>query len=139
MSSTLLTEDTGVPFDELQAEQIALYRQVWRDSGWAANRGLGEPQRDAHRQRPRRAYFGRDRGSVDQVGSLGEPGLARFGKTYAGDPDQVAEDLAKDAAVREADTLLVTIPNALGVDYNTHLMRSIVEHVAPALGWQPAR
>ncbi|MFD0484013.1 LLM class flavin-dependent oxidoreductase [Kineococcus sp. GCM10028916] len=139
MSSTLLTEDTGIPFDELQAEQIALYRQVWKDSG--------------HQREPRvsvsrsvmpivndldEAYFGRDRHSTDQVGSLGEPGLARFGRTYAGDPDQVAEDLAKDVAVQEADTLLVTIPNALGVDYNAHLMSSIVEHVAPALGWTRA-
>lgn len=80
----------------------------------------------------------RDRDSTDQVGSLGEPGLARFGKTYAGDPDVVAEHLAKDAAVREADTLLVTIPSALGVDDNVHLMQSIVDHVAPALGWTRA-
>jgi alkanesulfonate monooxygenase SsuD/methylene tetrahydromethanopterin reductase-like flavin-dependent oxidoreductase (luciferase family) len=140
MSSTLLTEDTGIPFDELQAEQIALFRQVWKESGWER-----EPRVSVSRSvlpitdDLDEAYFGRDRASTDQVGSLGEPGLARFGRTYAGDPDQVAEDLAKDAAVREADTLLVTIPNALGVDYNTHLMRSIVEHVAPALGWQPAR
>ncbi|HEU5419975.1 MAG TPA: LLM class flavin-dependent oxidoreductase, partial [Streptosporangiaceae bacterium] len=28
-SSTLLTEDTGVPFDQLQAEQIRLYREAW--------------------------------------------------------------------------------------------------------------
>src|SRR5918994_7204136 len=32
-SSTLLSEDTGVPFDELQAEQIALYRQAWQEQG----------------------------------------------------------------------------------------------------------
>ncbi|MEK6344201.1 MAG: LLM class flavin-dependent oxidoreductase, partial [Curtobacterium sp.] len=29
MSSTLLTEDTGVPFDELQAEQIERFRTTW--------------------------------------------------------------------------------------------------------------
>ncbi len=34
MSSTLLTEDTGVPFDELQAEQIALFRAAWARAGW---------------------------------------------------------------------------------------------------------
>ena len=34
MSSTLLTEDTGVPFDELQAEQIAIFRQAWKNAGW---------------------------------------------------------------------------------------------------------
>ena len=34
MSSTLLTEDTGVPFDQLQAEQIQLYREAWAQAGW---------------------------------------------------------------------------------------------------------
>ena len=34
MSSTLLVEDTGVPFDELQAEQIARYRAAWAEAGW---------------------------------------------------------------------------------------------------------
>ena len=33
MSSTLLTEDTGVPFDELQAEQIAMFREAWKAAG----------------------------------------------------------------------------------------------------------
>src|SRR5262249_40170164 len=82
--------------------------------------------------------FGHERHSTDQVGMLPGPDspLSRFGKTYAGDPDVVAEQLAKDVAVQEADTLLITIPNMLGVDYNTHLMTSIVEHVAPAIGWE---
>jgi hypothetical protein len=47
----------------------------------------------------------------------------------------VADDLAKDAAVQEADTLLVTVPNMLGVDYNAHLLETIARHVAPAIGW----
>ena len=34
MSSTLLTEDTGVPFDQLQAEQIQVYRDAWAEAGW---------------------------------------------------------------------------------------------------------
>src|SRR5690606_26305061 len=33
MSSTLLTEDTGVPFHQLQAEQIQRFRQAWQDAG----------------------------------------------------------------------------------------------------------
>ena len=35
-----------------------------------------------------------------------------------------------------ADTLLLTIPNQLGVDYNAHLLDSIVRYVAPELGWR---
>ena len=33
MSSTLLTEDTGVPFHQLQAEQIERFRKAWADAG----------------------------------------------------------------------------------------------------------
>jgi hypothetical protein len=61
---------------------------------------------------------------------------ARFGKSYAGEPDRLAEELAKDAAVREADTLLITVPNMLGVDYNARLLENVVRHVAPAIGWR---
>src|SRR3954471_10394236 len=33
MSSTLLLEDTQVPFDQLQAEQISLFREAWAKAG----------------------------------------------------------------------------------------------------------
>jgi alkanesulfonate monooxygenase SsuD/methylene tetrahydromethanopterin reductase-like flavin-dependent oxidoreductase (luciferase family) len=137
MSSTLLVEDTGVPFDELQAEQIARYRTAWADAGWEQ-----EPRVSVSRSvlpivsDEDRAYFGSERSSEDQVGVL-EGVRARFGKSYVGAPDVVAEELAKDAAVREADTLLITVPNMLGVDYNARLLENIVRHVAPAIGWVP--
>jgi len=44
--------------------------------------------------------------------------------------------LAADAAVQAADTVLITVPNQLGVDYNTHLLESIVKLVAPGAGWR---
>ena len=137
MSSTLLVEDTGVPFDELQAEQIARYRTAWAEAGWerrprvSVSRSVLPIVSDTDRQ-----YFGSERSSADQVGIL-EGVRARFGKTYAGEPDVVAEELAKDAAVCEADTLLVTVPNMLGVDYNAHLLETIATHVAPSIGWVP--
>jgi alkanesulfonate monooxygenase SsuD/methylene tetrahydromethanopterin reductase-like flavin-dependent oxidoreductase (luciferase family) len=135
MSSTLLSEDTGVPFDELQAEQIGLFRTAWKDAGWereprvSVSRSVMPIVTDLDRQ-----YFGDERSSTDQVGLL-EGVRARFGKTYAGEPDRLAEDLAKDAAVREADTLLLTVPNMLGVEYNARLLETIVREVAPAIGW----
>ncbi len=138
MSSTLLSEDTGIPFDELQAEQIERYRAAWADAGWAH-----EPRVSVSRSvmpvvtDEDRVYFG-DRSGDDQVGLLGGV-RSRFGKTYAGPPDQLAEELSKDAAVREADTLLLTVPNMLGVDYNTRLLETVVREVAPAIGWTPRR
>jgi alkanesulfonate monooxygenase SsuD/methylene tetrahydromethanopterin reductase-like flavin-dependent oxidoreductase (luciferase family) len=134
MSSTLLVEDTGVPFDELQAEQIARFRAAWAEAGWerqprvSVSRSVLPVVTDLDRQ-----YFG-ERSDEDQVGIL-EGVRARFGKSYVGEPDVLAEELAKDAAVREADTLLITVPNMLGVEYNARLLENIVEHVAPAIGW----
>ena len=136
MSSTLLTEDTGVPFHQLQAEQIQRFRDAWRAAGQSR-----EPRVSVSRSifpvvsDMDRAYFGREAGSQDQVGYL-DGGLARFGKTYAGEPDQLVKELAQDEAIAAADTLLVTIPNQLGVDYNAHLLNSLLRHVAPGVGWR---
>ena len=136
-SSTLLSEDTGVPFDELQAEQIALYRQAWREQGHdreprvSVSRSVLPVTTDADRM-----YFG-DRGDEDQVGLL-EGVRSRFGRTYAGEPDRIAAELAADRAVQAADTVLFTVPNQLGVEYNARILRTITEHVAPAIGWRRA-
>ena len=136
MSSTLLTEDTGVPFHQLQAEQIQLFRDAWAAAGHertprvSVSRSIFPIVSDLDR-----AYFGRETRSQDQVGHL-EGGLARFGKTYAGEPDQLVADLAADEAVAAADTVLMTIPNQLGVDYCAHVLDSVVRHVAPELGWR---
>ncbi|CAD5991070.1 LLM class flavin-dependent oxidoreductase [Agreia sp. COWG] len=134
MSSTLLSEDTGVPFGDLQAEQIALYRAAWKDAGWER-----EPRVSVSRSilpittDQDRAYFGdMDRDRNDQVGYL-DNGIARFGKSYVGEPDAIVAELLDDAAVREADTVLVTVPNQLGVDYNAHLLETIMKDIVPAL------
>src|SRR3978361_2126550 len=89
MSSTLLTEDTGVPFHQLQAEQNGMFREAWSAAGHertprvSVSRSIFPIVNDEDR-----AYFGRETRSEDQVGHL-EGGLARFGKTYAGEPDQL--------------------------------------------------
>jgi alkanesulfonate monooxygenase SsuD/methylene tetrahydromethanopterin reductase-like flavin-dependent oxidoreductase (luciferase family) len=85
-----------------------------------------------------RAYFGDAAGSQDQVGYL-DGGPARFGKTYAGEPDQLVKELAEDEAIAASDTLLLTVPNQLGVDYNAHVLESVLRHLEgmpPKRGWR---
>jgi alkanesulfonate monooxygenase SsuD/methylene tetrahydromethanopterin reductase-like flavin-dependent oxidoreductase (luciferase family) len=136
MSSTLLTEDTGVPFHQLQAEQIQRFREAWKAAGHqreprvSVSRSIFPVVNDADR-----AYFGREAGSQDQVGYL-EGGAARFGKTYAGEPDKLVKSLAEDQAIAAADTLLLTLPNQLGVDYCAHVLDTVLSHLAPELGWR---
>ncbi|GAA2517550.1 LLM class flavin-dependent oxidoreductase [Rarobacter incanus] len=138
MSSTLLTEDTGVPFDELQAEQIRMYREAFAAGGWGR-----EPRVSVSRSvtplvsEQDRQYFGhRSAQDSEQVGYIDPLTIARFGKSYIGEPDKIAEELANDKAVQAADTVLVTVPNQRGVDYNAALLENIVKHVAPAAGWR---
>src|ERR1700719_3794571 len=129
MSSTLLSEDPGVPFHQLQAEQIERFRKAWADAGHgrepriSVSRSIFPIVNDLDR-----AYFGREVSSQDQVGYI-DGGIARFGKTYAGEPEQLIEQLAQDEAIAAADTLLLTIPNQLGVDYCAHVLESVLRDV----------
>lgn len=138
MSSTLLLEDTGVPFHELQAEQIRQFRDEWAKHDHAfeprvsVSRSIQPVTSDLDRQ-----LWARRDGMEDQVGML-EGYQSRFGRVYTGDPAQIAAELAEDEAVHEADTLLITVPNQLGVDYNARMLATIAEHVAPAIGWNRA-
>ena len=137
MSSTLLTEDAGVPFHVLQAEQLQRFRDAWAAAG--------------HEREPRvsvsrsifpivddrdRAYFGGSGEDEDHVGYIDPQTRATFGRTYAAEPDVLVRQLAEDSAVAAADTLMLTVPNQLGVEYNAHVMESVLKYVAPELGWR---
>ena len=80
-----------------------------------------------------RAYFGGSE-SVDHFGYIEPERRAVFGRTYAAEPDALVEQLKEDEAIAEADTLLLTVPNQLGVDYNAHVIEAILKHVAPGAG-----
>ncbi|MGU3419818.1 LLM class flavin-dependent oxidoreductase [Methylobacterium sp. D54C] len=134
-SSTLKADETGEPFHVQQARQIRRYRQAWQDAGHArtprvsVSRSIFALVNDLDR-----AYFGRGTSS-DQVGIIDNM-RAVFGRSYAAEPDRLVDELRADAAIAEADTLLLTVPNQLGVAYNAHLIESLLSHVAPALGWR---
>ena len=136
-SSTLKDDESGEPLHVQQRKQIEAYREAWKEAG--------------HKREPRvsvsrsifalvndmdRAYFGHDTRSQDQVGNIDANTRAIFGRSYAGEPDKLAKELAADEAIAAADTLLLTVPNQLGVEYNAHVIESILKYVAPELGWR---
>ncbi|MEO3386731.1 LLM class flavin-dependent oxidoreductase [Mesorhizobium sp. CAU 1741] len=136
-SSTLKDDETGQPFHVQQAEQIRLYRQAWKEAGHQR-----EPRVSVSRSifalvdERDRAYFGRGNEGEDKIGFIDENTRAIFGRSYAAEPDVLVKQLAEDEAIAEADTLLLTVPNQLGVEYNAHVIESILKHVAPQLGWR---
>jgi alkanesulfonate monooxygenase SsuD/methylene tetrahydromethanopterin reductase-like flavin-dependent oxidoreductase (luciferase family) len=135
-SSTLKIDESGKPFHVQQAEQIRLYRDAWTAAGHAGtprvsvSRSLFALVNDQDRM-----YFGRS-GDEDKVGMLSATERAIFGRSYAAEPDRLIEQLKGDEAIAEADTLLLTVPNQLGVDYNAHVIEAILKHVAPGMGWR---
>lgn len=136
-SSTLKDDETGEPFHVQQAKQIRAYREAWKAAGHthtprvSVSRSIFALMNDMDR-----AYFGRGGQEGDSIGFLDEKTRAIFGRSYAGEPDALVKQLAQDEAIAEADTLLLTVPNQLGVEYNVHVIESILKHVAPALGWR---
>ena len=134
-SSTLKEDESGEPFHVQQARQIRAYRKAWSDAGHtrtprvSVSRSIFALMNDRDR-----LYFGRDE-STDQVGFIDNM-RAVFGRSYAAEPDVLIEMLKGDEAIAEADTLLLTVPNMLGVEYNAHVIESILTHIAPALGWR---
>ena len=135
-SSTLVMAESNKPFHVQQAEQIAAFRAAFAEAGHtrtprvSVSRSIFALINDTDR-----AYFGGDQ-SQDQFGYI-EPGKqAVFGRSYAAEPDKLIEELKQDTAIAAADTLLLTVPNQLGVAYNAHVIESILKHVAPALGWR---
>jgi alkanesulfonate monooxygenase SsuD/methylene tetrahydromethanopterin reductase-like flavin-dependent oxidoreductase (luciferase family) len=136
-SSTLKIDESGKPFHVQQAEQIRLYRAAWKEAGHAR-----EPRVSVSRSifalvdDRDRMYFGRGGEEDDQIGMLSQTERAIFGRSYAAEPDVLIERLKRDEAIAEADTLLLTVPNQLGVDYNAHVIEAILKHVAPGLGWR---
>ena len=135
-SSTLKFDESGKPFHIQQAEQIRAFRAAWKEAGHTR-----EPRVSVSRSifalvdDRDRAYFGGGE-SQDHFGYIEPEKLAVFGRSYAAEPDVLVGQLKEDEAIAEADTLLLTVPNQLGVDYNGHVIEAILTQVAPAMGWR---
>jgi alkanesulfonate monooxygenase SsuD/methylene tetrahydromethanopterin reductase-like flavin-dependent oxidoreductase (luciferase family) len=136
-SSTLKDDETGLPFHIQQADQIRVYREAWKAAGHkraprvSVSRSIFALVNDRDR-----AYFGHGDKDDDKIGFIDDKTRAIFGRSYAAEPHVLIEQLKNDEAIAEADTLLLTVPNQLGVAYNTHAIEAILTHVAPALGWR---
>ncbi len=132
MSSTLVLEATGEPLGTVQARQIEAFRASWREAGHE-----GEPRASVSRSimpiinDASRMYFGplleRDKigGNKDQVGEI-DNSVGTFGKSYVGDVDKIVSELREDEAVMTSDTVLVTIPNQLGAEFNRATFDALV-------------
>jgi alkanesulfonate monooxygenase SsuD/methylene tetrahydromethanopterin reductase-like flavin-dependent oxidoreductase (luciferase family) len=136
-SSTLKIDESGRPFHVQQAEQIRIFRAAWQAAGHARTPRVSVSRSIFALVDDRdRTYFGSGEKDGDTIGYLGGNERAIFGRSYAAEPDVLIEQLAKDEAIEEADTLLLTVPNQLGVDYCAHVIEAILKHVAPGLGWR---
>ncbi len=136
-SSTLKFDESGEPLHLQQAAQIRIFRDAWAEAGHtrvprvSVSRSIFPLVNDLDHM-----YFGRGGQEQDSIGYLDEKTRAVFGRSYAAEPDVLIKQLRSDEAIAEADTLLLTIPNQLGVAYNVHVMEAILKTVAPALGWR---
>jgi alkanesulfonate monooxygenase SsuD/methylene tetrahydromethanopterin reductase-like flavin-dependent oxidoreductase (luciferase family) len=136
-SSTLKDDESGEPLHVQQRKQIEAFRDAWKKGGHtrtprvSVSRSIFPLVDDLDF-----AYFGQEKRDRDQVGFIDANTRAIFGRSYVGEPDALIKELAADEAIAAADTLLMTIPSTLGVDYNAHVIESVLKYIAPELGWR---
>jgi alkanesulfonate monooxygenase SsuD/methylene tetrahydromethanopterin reductase-like flavin-dependent oxidoreductase (luciferase family) len=136
-SSTLKDDESGEPLHIQQRKQIEAFRDAWKKAGHSrtprvsVSRSIFPLVDDLDF-----AYFGQEKHDRDQIGFIDANTRAVFGRSYVNEPDVLVKELAADEAIAAADTLLLTVPNTLGVDYNAHVIESVLKYVAPELGWR---
>lgn len=137
MSSTLKDDETGEPFHVQQAKQIRAFREEWakHDHGFEPRVSVSRSIFAITNDEDRRHFLGSGERD-DSFGYIDANTRAVFGRSFAAEPDELIDELRGDEAIAEADTVLLTVPNQLGVDYNAHVLEAIIEHVAPGLGWR---
>jgi alkanesulfonate monooxygenase SsuD/methylene tetrahydromethanopterin reductase-like flavin-dependent oxidoreductase (luciferase family) len=140
MSSTLVLEATGEPLGILQARQIDAFREAYSAAGHpgtprvSVSRSILPITTELDRRHFGAGGFG-DSIDGDQIGIIDDV-RATFGRTHVGEPERIVAVLERDEGVAAADTVLVTVPNLLGVEHNAHTLSVIVNDIAPALGWR---
>jgi alkanesulfonate monooxygenase SsuD/methylene tetrahydromethanopterin reductase-like flavin-dependent oxidoreductase (luciferase family) len=136
MSSTLKFDESGEPFHVQQRKQIDAFRAEWaeHDHGFEPRVSVSRSIFPIVDDRDR-SYFLGSGDRADQFSRI-DGTRAVFGRSYADEPEALIEQLRGDEAIAAADTLLLTVPNQLGVDYNAHVLESVLTHVAPGLGWR---
>ncbi|MEI7925602.1 MAG: LLM class flavin-dependent oxidoreductase [Chloroflexota bacterium] len=136
-SSTLKEDESGEPLHLQQAAQIRAYRAAWAEAGHEREPRVSVSRSSFALTEARdHMYFGGSGEEGDKIGLIDANTRAVFGRTYAAEPDVLIEQLRQDEAIAAADTLLLTVPNQLGVEYNAHVIEAILTHVAPGLGWR---
>ncbi len=146
--STLNGEETGEPFDVVQARQITGYRKAYADAGHdgrtASRVSAGRivlPLLDARDAEDHRQFI---EGYTSGMTADGRPkddptARVRYSSIVSGDPDTVTQRLLVDAALPEVDELVVVLPADGPVEAHRRALRTVAERVAGNLGWTPAR
>ena len=137
-SSTLVNYESNEPFHVQQAKQLRAFKAAWAEAGHdfaprtLVTRSIMPIVNDLDRQ-----YFAEGTQTQDEVGYLAyHQNPTIFGKMYVGEVYQLVKELGEDEAIKEADTILITVPSTLGVAYNVHILQVIMQDIAPALGWK---
>lgn len=136
--STLNTEDTGAPFAEAQADQIAAYRARFaelhpdRRSKVAVGRII-VPLLDDHDRAVHEEFLtGYASGMDDEGRPLSGPPF-RFSRVLSGEPAAIVDALHADPAVAAADELVVTLPANGDSASHERILRIVAEEIAPAV------
>ena len=155
MTGTILhSVDEGLSFSEYQAKLIAAYRDTWPGPDPAPPVAVAASILPATTPELAERYEAYDlqrqtegpaaskpTGALTQDFSRRPPDIGRFlpSPVFRGDPDSVIAGLLADPGIQAADEVALFLPPGFGLAENIRILEDMAAHVAPALGWVPAR
>ena len=145
--STLNAEETGQSFAAAQASQLRAYKEAFAGSPAGQTRrpriAAGRVILPVMSAADDEAYSAYIEGHNARMLPDGRPHdramKMRFDRIHTGEPARIVDGLLADEALAEATELTVTLPAPGGIDAHLRTLDAVAEHVAPALGWTPAR
>jgi len=140
--STLNGEDTGDSFETTQLHQISEFRRGFAGSLRAARHApriaVGRfilPLVSADDEAEYRPFIDDYEARIDAQGlPLNGGKNIRFGRLYYGSPERIIDELSHDPVLKEATTLLATLPEVGSSAAHQRTLQVLAKEIAPALG-----
>jgi alkanesulfonate monooxygenase SsuD/methylene tetrahydromethanopterin reductase-like flavin-dependent oxidoreductase (luciferase family) len=143
----------GLPFDAAQLAQIEAHQAAWTRTDRAPRVSTARLFFPWRNERQRQLYQGfadlraaegpaasRPPGALGPVDRPTKPGQAAPGlmsPVVVGEPAAIVDYLLGDLAVQRSGEFMIFLPPGFTHAENLELLETIVEHVAPHLGWRP--
>jgi alkanesulfonate monooxygenase SsuD/methylene tetrahydromethanopterin reductase-like flavin-dependent oxidoreductase (luciferase family) len=139
MSSNVIRAEESEVFEDIQEEQIRLFRSVHPAAAAArASQGLVVIPTDSATPEQRAKYAAFVDARTPRTAEPQGPQRLLFARDLIGTSDQLAEQLYAHRGFQQVDEVVFALPFTFEHDDYVQMLTDIATRLGPALGWSPS-